>query len=99
MTGGDGGCVTVTPWTNISAYRFAPLAGLKLLRERLAAACRDGGLRGTILLSTEGINLFVAGAAAEIERLLALLRAMPGLEGLRAEGRARAASSRSRGCW
>ena len=70
------------PVVNISAYRFAPLEGLKPLRERLIADCREWGLRGTILLSTEGINLFVAGPRAEIDRLLELLQAVPGLEGL-----------------
>lgn len=68
--------------TNISTYRFAPLSGLKALREELQASCKDWNLKGTILLSTEGINLFVAGAAESIDRLLARLRAIPGLEDL-----------------
>ena len=68
--------------TNVSAYLFAPLADLPALRERLRAACRAGGLKGTILLSTEGVNLFVAGTRAGVDALLAELRAVPGLEGL-----------------
>jgi RluA family pseudouridine synthase len=68
--------------TNIAAYKFAPLADLKPLRERLAARCKAWGLKGTILLSTEGINLFVAGPGAEIDLLIAELRAVPGLAGL-----------------
>ncbi|HVE16441.1 MAG TPA: sulfurtransferase [Chthoniobacterales bacterium] len=68
--------------TNIAAYKFAALGDLKSLRERLIAQCRTWDLKGTILLSTEGINLFVAGGAAEIESLLAELRAVPGLEEL-----------------
>jgi UPF0176 protein len=68
--------------TNISAYRFAHLQELKPLRDRLRTLCDEWRLRGTILLSTEGINLFVAGGATEIEQLLALLRAVPGLEDL-----------------
>jgi RluA family pseudouridine synthase len=67
---------------NIAAYRFAPLENLKPLRERLTALCREWGLKGTILLSGEGINLFVAGPAAQIDQLLELLRAVPGLEAL-----------------
>lgn len=67
---------------NISAYRFAPLDGLKPLRERLIADCRAWGLKGTILLSTEGINLFVAGTSTDIDRLLSFLRSVPGLESL-----------------
>jgi RluA family pseudouridine synthase len=69
--------------TNISSYLFASLDGLKPLRERLAAACHEWGLKGTILLSTEGINLFVAGPATEIGQLMSLLRSVPGLENLR----------------
>ncbi len=68
--------------TNISAYKFAPLSDLKSLRERLISACRSARLKGTILLSTEGINLFVAGGRAEIECLVSLIRDVPGLAGL-----------------
>ncbi len=68
--------------TNISCYRFAELTGLKDLREELITACKARGLKGTILLSTEGINLFVAGAAEAIDALLVRLRAVPGLEAL-----------------
>ncbi len=68
--------------TNISTYRFAELTGLKELREQLILDCKAWELKGTILLSTEGINLFVAGAADSIELLLARLKAIPGLEGL-----------------
>ncbi len=71
--------------TNISAYRFAPLDGLKELRERLIENCRDWGLKGTILLSAEGINLFVAGPRTEIDSLLQLLRRVRGLEPLEAK--------------
>ena len=48
---------------NIAAYKFAPLPELRLLRPRLLALCQSWELKGTILLSVEGINLFVAGAA------------------------------------
>jgi UPF0176 protein len=67
---------------NIAAYRFAALTELKTLRARLIERCRGWKLKGTILLSTEGINLFVAGGAEEIGLLLAELRAIAGLEDL-----------------
>ena len=68
--------------TNIAAYRFARMEGLKALRERLIAFCKERALKGTILLAPEGINLFVAGSAGSVEDLLAELRALPGLEDL-----------------
>lgn len=68
--------------TNIAAYKFARLADLKPLRERLLVQCRAWRLKGTILLSTEGINLFVAGASEEIDALLTELRGIPGLADL-----------------
>ncbi len=67
---------------NISAYKFAPLTDLKPLRDRLIERCRAWRLKGTILLSTEGINLFVAGTMADIDLLLQELRSIPGLEEL-----------------
>lgn len=64
---------------NIAAYQFVPLTNLPALRERLLGRCKAWGLRGTILLSIEGINLFVAGGTDEIDALLNELRAIPGL--------------------
>lgn len=68
--------------TNIAAYQFATLTDLKSLREHLISLCKGWGLKGTILLSTEGINLFVAGLRPEIDLLLAELRSIEGLETL-----------------
>ncbi len=67
---------------NIAAYKFATLPDIRTLRTRLLAQCRAWELRGTILLSVEGINLFVAGEREKIDLLLAELRALPGLEDL-----------------
>jgi UPF0176 protein len=69
-------------YLNISTYRFAPLRDLKPLRSRLQEKCKAWGLKGTILLSSEGINLFVAGEEGAVHALLAELRAIPGLEDL-----------------
>ena len=67
---------------NIAAYKFVTLPELLPLRARLLALCREWELKGTILLSVEGINLFVAGSATGIESLLRALRELPGLEDL-----------------
>lgn len=67
---------------NISVYKFTPLADLVPLRDRLRVFTAAHGLRGTILLSPEGINLFVAGQHPEIAALLGELRTVPGLADL-----------------
>ena len=73
------------PVTNIAAYQFAGLSDLKEWRGELLDLCRSTGLKGTILLSTEGINLFMAGPADGIGCLLAEVRRRPGLETLAAK--------------
>ena len=70
------------PVVNIAAYKFLPLSDLKRARSRLLSLCREWDLKGTILLSPEGINLFVAGAEDMIDRLLVELRSWPGLADL-----------------
>ncbi len=69
-------------FTNASAYFFTPLTELKPLRNRLLTECRDRSIKGTILLSTEGINLFVAGKREAIEWLVGSIRSLPGLGNL-----------------
>lgn len=72
----------MTSFVNISAYKFTPLDDLPVWRERLLQVSRAGDLRGTILLSVEGINLFVAGTRSQIDSLLTTLRSIPGLADL-----------------
>ncbi len=69
--------------TNISCYQFAELSGLKEMRARLLEQCKKLGLKGTILLSTEGINMFVAGVRENVDALVDELRGIPGLAGLK----------------
>jgi RluA family pseudouridine synthase len=73
------------PIVNISAYLFADLDELESKREALLAFCSERGLKGTILLSTEGINMFVAGPQQDIDGLLALVREDPRLAALEAK--------------
>lgn len=67
------------PVVNIAAYKFTPMSDLSSLRTELRELTKSERLRGTILLSTEGINLFIAGTRLGVDRLLARLRALPGL--------------------
>ncbi len=76
------GIRTMQPFINLSAYKFTPLDELPGLKVRLKAVAQAAGLRGTILLSPEGINLFVAGTRESVDTLLAALQAVPGLADL-----------------
>ncbi|MFM8270649.1 MAG: sulfurtransferase [Pseudomonadota bacterium] len=71
------------PIVNISSYLFADLKNLKTLRQELITLCESQKLKGTILLSTEGINLFVAGPDESIEILVSFLRKVPSLKNLK----------------
>jgi UPF0176 protein len=62
---------------NVSAYKFIALDDLSALRERLLASCKGLGLKGTILLASEGINIFLAGNRGMIDSFMALLHADP----------------------
>ncbi len=59
---------------NIAAYKFVTFDDTVAQRPRFQALCTDLGLKGTILLSPEGINLFLAGTRASIDQFLAFLR-------------------------
>jgi len=66
-----------TPYVNISAYKFISLDDTVEKRPQFRALCEELGLKGTILLSPEGINLFLAGLRESIDRFLAWLHADP----------------------
>jgi UPF0176 protein len=59
---------------NICAYRFVALADTGSLRERIHARAAAAGLKGTVLLAEEGINLFLAGPADGVRNFVAWLR-------------------------
>ena len=65
--------------SNIAGYKFVTLPDVRALRTRLLTLCKAWKLKGTILLSVEGINLFVAGEQEKIDLLLAEIRSLPGL--------------------
>jgi UPF0176 protein len=70
---------------NISAYRFVALSDCELLRPLLAQRAESLDLKGTVLLASEGINLFLAGAASSIQTWLDALRLDPRFAGLEAK--------------
>jgi UPF0176 protein len=62
---------------NLATYKFVPLTNLPERRQRLREVCLRQGLKGTILLSPEGINLFVAGGRSAIDALIEALEVDP----------------------
>ena len=58
-------------------YRFASFAQPEVLQPQIAGWCAGHGLKGTILVATEGINGTVAGSATGIDAVVALLRTLP----------------------
>ncbi len=58
---------------NIAAYHFVAISEPQILHETLSQATSVLGLRGTILIATEGINLFLAGDTPAIESFVKLL--------------------------
>lgn len=67
------------PVVNIAAYKFAQLTGLEKLRDRLRSRCKLSQLRGTIMLSPEGINMFLAGSHQGIDAVLSEVKSIDGL--------------------
>ena len=63
---------------NIAAYKFVRIDDGEALRGALRTRTHALGLKGTILIAPEGINLFLAGTAPEVRAFL---------EGLRADAR------------
>ena len=59
---------------NVSAYRFFPVADPHALRQALLQRARSLELKGTILLATEGINLFLAGAPDAVRGFVSALQ-------------------------
>jgi len=70
------------PFLNISTYRFVELDDLPARRDRLQASAAAAGLKGTVLLAREGINLFMAGPEPALRAWIAALRADPPFAGL-----------------
>ena len=76
---------------NIAAYHFVEVVDPPALAAQLHVAAEAGGLRGTVLVAGEGINLFLAGVESAIHVFLDQLRGDPRFSGLQAkESRSRA---------
>lgn len=57
----------MTTYLNIAGYQFITLTDLPALQRQLLAKCSELQLKGTILLSLEGININLAGTPADAQ--------------------------------
>jgi UPF0176 protein len=62
---------------NISCYKFVTLNDREALKADLTRRCDALGLKGTILLAPEGINVFLAGSREAIDTIVGHLRTDP----------------------
>src|SRR3546814_19514427 len=62
---------------NRAACKCVPLDQLPAFRDGILARAAAAGLKGTVLLAAEGINLFLAGPEPGIDAFLHGLRADP----------------------
>jgi UPF0176 protein len=74
--------MSAKPILNVSFYRFVELRNLEDLRDRLKSRALESGLKGSILLSEEGINGFLAGPTAALRPYLDWLFALPPFRGM-----------------
>ncbi len=58
---------------NISAYKFVDIEDPPGLREPWLARARNDGLKGTILLAQEGVNLFLAGPESAVRAFVGFI--------------------------
>ena len=72
-----------SPIINISCYKFVPLDNLEDRRTALRRRAVELNLKGTVLLSHEGINLFVAGPPDSIHLFVDFLRSDPAFADLK----------------
>lgn len=61
---------TKTNYLNISGYCFHPLVNRQALKEDLLSQPITEGLKGTVLLAPEGINMFLSGDSADVHQFI-----------------------------
>ena len=69
-------------FVNISAYKFVDLDNLADRKSELRPMCQSLGLKGTILLSLEGINMFLAGTREAIDEFMSHIGDQPEFDGI-----------------
>jgi UPF0176 protein len=64
-------------FTNTAAYKFIRLADLPQLKQDLLVRCKTLHIKGTILLSPEGINLMLSAKGEAMAEIKAYLASLP----------------------
>ncbi len=59
---------------NLSAYKFVTIEDGPGWRPLVTERCNALGLKGTILLAPEGINLFIAGPVPQVREFIDYMR-------------------------
>lgn len=67
----------MTSVLNISAYQFVTVSDTAALRESVYSHAQERGLKGTVLIAEEGINLFLAGLPEAVRGFVAWLQTDP----------------------
>jgi UPF0176 protein len=66
------------PITVAALYRFAAFDTPETLQMPLQSLCNANGIRGTILIASEGVNGTIAGTKKGVEAIISHIRAFPG---------------------
>ncbi len=70
---------------NLAAYHFAPIAHPTPVAAALRTQAQALGIKGTVLVTPEGLNAFWAAPEAEAQAMLQALRDVPGFAALKAK--------------
>ena len=63
-------------------YKFSRLSNFEVMQAALLAALKENGIKGSVLLATEGVNGTIAGFPAAIDKALILLGTITGIDGI-----------------
>jgi UPF0176 protein len=66
-----------TPFSVVAAYRFVDINDGDTLRQRLAQSAQHAGLKGTLIIASEGINFSLAGMHTAVQTWLDALQNDP----------------------
>ena len=70
---------------NLAAYHFVSIPSPEELRKSIRQRAGDLRIKGTVLISHEGINLFVAAPESAARQFFQWLQSLPGLQDLHAK--------------